>query len=67
MIQIIPDLMDLTAAPKTGHYSDNTGDVHGCDNLPNNDRPYVVTHCNTEEQKNSFFPRITVDWTQQIV
>ena len=29
-----------------------------------NDRPYVVTHCNTEEWKNSFFPRTTVDWNQ---
>ena len=26
-----------------------------------NDRPYVVTHCNTKERKNSFFPRTTVD------
>ena len=29
-----------------------------------NDRPYVVTHCNTKERKNSFFPRTTVDWNQ---
>ena len=29
-----------------------------------NDIPYVVTHCNTEERKNSFFPRTTVDWNQ---
>ena len=29
-----------------------------------NDRPYVVTHCNTEEQKNSFFPRTTVNWNR---
>ena len=29
-----------------------------------NDRPYVVTHCNTEELKNSFFPRTTVDWNR---
>ena len=29
-----------------------------------NNKPYVVTHCNTEEQKNSFFPRTTVDWNR---
>ena len=28
-----------------------------------NDRPYIVTHFNTEEPKNSF-PRTTVDWNQ---
>ena len=29
-----------------------------------NDRQYAVTHCNTEERKNSFFPRTTVDWNR---
>ena len=30
----------------------------------NNNRPLVVTHCNTEEHKNSFFLRTAVDWNR---
>ena len=30
----------------------------------NNNRPLVVSHCNTEENKNSFFLRTAVDWNR---